>query len=622
MPVFNKGQGSQVSALARVEQAPQAYVELRNVIVSSEGVVPLASLLDPIGTPFSLGSYPTQVALFRNNLYLFEYSTTGGNTTLTPAIGYLSTINDSHGSAASTVVTFPNLSTTYTNLAAVSDALKNALLFRAEMFQDIPVFLQPDAISTYPHRIAMSAFYDDGSGYGVHPIVDAKNTSATDKTLYPIHIKAHSTTMLAFGGSDSFAGDLPLASTSTVPTVGTIYKQNTTAANASAYRCLNNSTNAAIANEPTFVGGIQTMADGIQWEWVGYAVDVWHNRIRWSHPGQVDWWKPDLTNTPAQWLSGYSDISKDEEILDVFIFFNNVYVVTSKTTYQLQKFTNSSGYGLIDLRLDFRLRSSCGHVCVPTQKGVFFVSDDGLYVFNGQTINHVGDNLDESLFSLEWFREQFGWSFFKLPGEAGPVMFGQHIPELDGVAWWFVYTTGTTTNTAGVIFNYETGGASYFVSPSGKHWTPLIGDTAGIVEFDTTTQQSKLFRFGRRRGASLPGLDSVKIATGYWQDGKAEHDLNVLRIMHDFGVSSNSVFDGMTLNVNAYQSLTDAVVTTDSKTVASSNRHTDVRVQGKYINVEITGTPNSTALSTSPNYGVEDALKEIGVDVVLGGTRR
>jgi len=341
-------------------------------------------------------------------------------------------------------------------------------------------------------------------------------------------------------------------------------------------------------------------------------------RFRWSSPGTYDEWKPDLTNSPPQWLSGYIDARGIGQFLDVFSYLGRVYCVMGDKLWTFTKVGGEVGFSGKELDVQFRYgtKANFGNA-LATSKGVFFLTDDGLYVFDGASANAVLET-SEPLFARDWFIDTF--SNLTLVSEG---IRGLHVPLLDTVMWFVQgYDNTNAPVTVVLCYNYEQRAATYLQSPAGTQYMPIDGLRPGLAVWDTSHSSQPTLRcytFERNVGTSDVPAFSYEWHSGYMTGPDYEKAVRIDRVyVHGLLLDANQ---SCTLTLNAYdQDNFTTANRTQTKTVTQTDirrGYVDTRIEGRFVQMQFSWSPVSGRSSAPTSLH----LKGLAVDAILTGSR-
>ncbi|RMD58754.1 hypothetical protein D6833_12495 [Candidatus Parcubacteria bacterium] len=346
-----------------------------------------------------------------------------------------------------------------------------------------------------------------------------------------------------------------------------------------------------------------------------YAGRRW-NRVYWTHPGTFDVWYPDTANVPPKQFAGWLELNAPHPYITAFTFNGSAFVVAPTRIARLDKVGGEIGFSQKTYDLDFHsLEVESVDNAVATPHGVFMLTYDGLYMFNGVSIAPALPEA-EDLFSLGWFEDTLNYS----PDWAS--IRGVHVPVLDCIIW-FVQST-TSGPTLLVIYNYEMQAASWVQAPANEYWFPLGGPTPGLCRSTWSATSANVtvypFRFHPRANiipTSVPQIGR-SMTTGYLADVDGATNIHVRRVFFhgDWTYTQNGQ-----LTVEGFWEDLATPVQTQTITLSPADfarGFIDVRTRGRYVRLTLT-----PAATDTPPAGVwSKRLRGLSVDAVTGGLRR
>jgi len=335
-------------------------------------------------------------------------------------------------------------------------------------------------------------------------------------------------------------------------------------------------------------------------------------RMRWSSPDTYDEWKPDLTNSPPQWTSGYLLAPDAGRLVTAFTLGGAVFVVLSSALVRLDKVGGTIGYRQQTVTANFALDYERYNGVVATSTQAYYLNRDGLYLFDGLSSRHATPNGDEDLFSGRFFEED-GFTPYKANYATMEPQVAFWAPAIDSVVWFLGANDGSTTRI--LLYHLESRQGTFLQPPAGHIWTPLTGPVPGICDYELSTNKLRLYQFAVR-AASASAVPTVDIdwQSGYMTDEGAERAVEINKLF--LGLDGSTLYP-LTVELRAYEQERQTIA--QSQTVgtllqAQTTRQLDPRIAGRYVQLRLQGQLSSTTGLTE--------LRHIGVDAQLRWRRR
>lgn len=587
MPKFYPLRSGQNTVLPVGSAPAHAWQALVNGVVISDGIVPLRSLLRPVGTPISINAvtYPSVqgLSVYTPSMSSCVVSLFSGNPTGRSCI-IQNIVNDflvdnhllpaiQFGVGTSVTATIPTASDGVIVPRNVADSLlQRAITYRQETLSTSLLSWGKDVASIY------------------------RETSAIGQP-FPV------STLYRLGTTNGLLLD-------TRATAGYIAPRTPFVVTLDEYVC-------------TVAGHPQTDPIALP---AATAADVNSNRyyFRWSSPDTVDEWTPDLVTNPPQWTSGFLLLPNLGDVRDVVVAMGKIFVFQEQGTVMLTKVGGSVGFAQQTLAYDFFPHPTAINSAVGTSRGLYILNRDGIYLFDGVSATHISQEA-EGVATWSWWREKRRIFFASIPDGGLPVR-GVHVPQLDSIIW-FTYanpnpnistdtplTTLDVPKLVGLIYNYETKALSTLEAPNGVFLIPMYGAVPGLAEYVPATGVLSLYAFDSEattiRNTTVPTL-SVDWQSGYFalENSKAWFMLKRLFLQY-----SGKALDTLTVELHALadEASTPTIQSLGSLSNFSATHWKDARMSGRFVQIVLRGVTGS---------GQPGTLKGVGMNAVQTGAR-
>lgn len=608
MPTFkNKIRltGGQVTDLPFNELAINSYRQVQNFIGTPEGMSPIHSLCDAIGPTISNianNAVGFPMVVFNGSGY---FNTNNGLTSLALYdVGAGLFTSDNH--ATTVAGTIRDTAVTTTAWSALSTSQQIASMLKNPLFMyGNSLIYKLDIVLTVALDIlnAVNRRHWDIFELTSSDIIDVEG-SLNNLGPRPQKFLVHDEYLMAFAGFDGYTHNI--STTNGAHILGnTVINLNSTP----------NMVNGDIigfhmddgtwhyTTVVSFVPGVSvtilvglpsTLADARS---VYYATVLEEHTTfaRWNHPTDINRWHPS-TALPPDNLAGFKQYMSYADFIDAFVFNSVVYVITSDNMFRMQKVGGETGYTMKELNVQTKLGYGAQYSLVPTSNAVYLMTLEGLYAFNGQSMTPISAGQNEEFFNKLWFREKISDTLYSEGSAIQSIQHGIHVPILDCLMWFVTYgTVGNETNMV-LVYNYESGTASYLLPPANEIWYPMVGDYVGITVYDKLANTVRAFAFRPKTSSAIPPNAELLLESGFITG--AENDQNLLADRMYFILSpqaTGDVFSGLSLAVTGYDQQevlheTKAIGVMSDGYVRGFH---DVRISGRFIGFKLQGSPNA-----------------------------
>ena len=633
---LKKLNGGQYSDLPSHEQPFEAFQKMQNCIPTAEGVKPLHALCDAVGPTISgvVGNtvgFP--VTVVDDVGYLWTNNGVGGSSLYDT--GIISYAADNHVTVQAPVIKATTAVTvtawnTLTQAEQIAVMLKNIIIpygehivFSNDITRQANGKLLDRVVKHYllPSTGATGIMLDsDGSINGLAPI--------------PHKFLAHDEYLLAIAGQDGYehnstttnAAHAIAATVITIPSTlnmvigdfvgveqddGTFHWTTVVSFVPNTSVTLTAGLTAASASgKPVFYATASLV------EHRGY--------FRWNHPTAIDRWHPS-TITPPDNLAGYKRHMARAGFVDAFIFNDTVYVLTEDNIHRFNKVGGETGYTMKTLNIHPKVGVGAINSVVCTSIAAFILTLEGLYIFNGQQMSPISAGQTEELFNKQWFRENISDTIYQEGGTIQSIQVGLHVPVVDCILWFVTYgTVGNETNMI-LVYNYETKTASYLLPPANEIWYPLHGSASGISVYDKTANTVRCFALRPKTSASIPPDANILLDSGFLTVEGTLRNLQLNRLFLELSpMIAGDLLSGLAVTVSGYnqKGLLHETVSFGLLGDGYLRHFLDERCSGRFVSVQISGSPNAWANYANNLNESLAMLKSIGVTVKPRGRRQ